>query len=175
MGPDVTILHLGVIDIPYTEPKPPQKVAKPHKGPARVRKGSKTRKTDLIGGQNTTGDVAEILEAKYRLMETFYEVHEEQIVGQIEESVKGALETLLAGGPVEANPFAEATDQIEHTFKDFLDQKGFDGIIAGVATEAAKKGVNHRLKHPYAKDNPPRPSFIDTGQYQASFKAWVEG
>jgi len=50
-----------------------------------------------------------------------------------------------------------------------MDQLGYPGIPTG----AAEAGVNHRLLHPYAKDNPERPSFIDTGQYQADFKSWV--
>jgi hypothetical protein len=39
---------------------------------------------------------------------------------------------------------------------------------------AATAGVNHRKKKPYAKANPARPAFVDTGLYQSAFRAWVE-
>jgi hypothetical protein len=46
--------------------------------------------------------------------------------------------------------------------------------LRGVPTKAALKGINHRLRHPYRKSNPRRPSFVDTGLYVASFRAWME-
>jgi hypothetical protein len=58
-------------------------------------------------------------------------------------------------------------------FNEFIDRRGMDGM-PGVPTDAARLGINHRLKHPYAKANPERPSFKDTGTYMQSFTAWVE-
>jgi hypothetical protein len=54
-------------------------------------------------------------------------------------------------------------------FRTYLDREEH-----GIKTLAARRGVSHLLPHPYSKNNPPRPSFIDTGLYRKSFRAWVE-
>ena len=70
--------------------------------------------------------------------------------------------------------FYEEHANIETRFRHFLSQKEMDSLgVPGVPTKAALAGVSHRFKHPYAK-RAPRPSFIDTGLYEASFRAWVE-
>ena len=141
------ILHLGVTEIPYS------------------------------GAQGTTtGDVAEILEAKYSIMETFVEtLGREAIAKSLERSVQNAVENVLMGSNSAAFAMtAEAEGEIEAAFKAFLTQQDMDGRVAGVPTAAALKGVNHRLKHPNSKDNPERPSFVDTGLYLASMKVWTD-
>jgi len=62
---------------------------------------------------------------------------------------------------------------LEPRFRRSLSSKRFDGLIRGVPTRAAMKGVSHLRQDPYAQ-RPPRPSFIDTSLYQRSFKAWTE-
>lgn len=169
----MTTLHLGVIDIPYVEAEPPARRK------ARLAKNAKAPKKLAIRHaapeHKTTGDVATILEAKYGIMEAFFENKEVEIVGQLTESLAGALEDVLVGAPIaDRDPFAEGTSKIEESFKEFLSSHEAERIgIEGTPTAAARKGVNHRLKHPYAKSNPRRPSFVDTGLYQASMKAWV--
>ena len=79
----------------------------------------------------------------------------------------------MMGGNVETNIAAGAESKIENMFKKAISGKEFDSLIPGVPTEAAKRGVNHRLAHPYAKRGP-RPSFLDTSLYSSSFKSWVE-
>lgn len=140
-------LHLGVVDAPYS-----------------------------TKGSTTTGDVAEILESRYGIMETFYRTNEDEIVAALEAAMQGKLETLLLGGPVDTAELFSDGDfgPIEQAFRKFLDTEGMRGRAAGVPTAAAQAGVNHRLLHPYAKSNPPRPSFIDTGSYQTSMRAWIE-
>ena len=76
--------------------------------------------------------------------------------------------------------------QISTYFKQFLAMRQIEGFgIPGVPTQAALNGVNHRFKNPRGKwtgkgkdrkfqRNPRRPSFIDTGMYQASSKAWFD-
>lgn len=161
----MTTLHLGINDLPYVDyDAPPKKVAKAKRG-----KANKPRKTKGGGGQ-TTGEIAEILEAKYHIMETFAERHLPEIAGSLAESMAGALESLMMGAPASQSPFGEATDEIKAKFQKFLDDKEMDGAT-GVPTQAAKDGVNHRLK---LKRGPPRPSFIDTGQYQAHFQNWID-
>ncbi len=137
------VLHLGVIVVPY----------------------------NTANGQ-TTGDVAEILEGKYHVMEHFYELHKDDIAVSLEGSMANALENLLMGAPTNLAPTGEATSKIEDRFKQFLSQKELDALgYPGIPTKASLKGVNHRLKK---KKGAPRPSFVDTGLYESSFKAWVD-
>ena len=67
----------------------------------------------------------------------------------------------------------EETDKIEEKFRRALASRAFDGLIAGVPTTAAQRGVSHKRRHPYAKRGP-RPSFIDTDTYRQSFTVWME-
>lgn len=149
----MTTLHLGVLDIPY----------------AQAPKGKRSRRP----GTETTGDVAEWLENKYHVMEIFFEQKAESlIVPELEKSITGAIVNLFAGAPPTADPFGGATAKIEDAFKQFLSTKEMEKLgYPGVPTQAALMGVSHRFAHPY-KRRPPRPSFIDTGLYQASIKAW---
>jgi hypothetical protein len=121
----------------------------------------------------TTGDVAEILEAKYELIGTYYRVHEKDVAAAIEDSLSGALESLLMGRVV--NPWGSATQKIQQGFRDFISSMESERVgIPGTPTKAALMGVNHRLKHPYKKSNPRRPSFRDTGLLMNSFRSWVD-
>lgn len=181
-------LHLGVLDIPHST-------------------GSDSE--DYV----TTGDVAVILEDRYHIIELYVEeIGHEHIARAFEESAKTAIEDIFSGKQTGAAEYmaggssemfaltGDATQEIEDSFRIFIDQKELDFVMPGVPTFASTGGeisvteysvdkagnpkvrtvrrqrgaVNHRLKHPYAKDNPPRPSFRDTGLYQASFRAWVE-
>lgn len=142
------VLHLGVADQSYD-----------NKGNA---------------GQ-TTGEVAKILEDKYGVMRAFFLLHGPDVAGALSESVCDALEALLMGAPSSIDAFGAGTSKIEDLFKQFLSsQEAERAGIPGAPTAAALKGVNHRLKRPYAKVNPRRPSFVDTGLYAASFKSWID-
>jgi hypothetical protein len=162
-------LLLGVNDVPYNQgPQAPRRVV------ARVTKhGAIRTHTVAAAGQVTTGDVAEILEEKYHILETFVETYREEIGDAVGNSIKGAIENMIMGAGAVDNPFAAAEAEIETSMKLFLDLQEMDGI-PGVPTKAAQRGVNHRLKHPYAKGNPQRPSFIDTGAYQSNLRAEFE-
>lgn len=158
----MTTLHLGVIDVPYGD----EAAAPTKKGQPRKRRGQ-------LGV--STGDVATFLEDKYHVMEHFFELHGEEIAADLSESVAGALETALMGGPaLDSSGLAAAMTKIEERFKRMLSEKELERLgYPGVPTKAALHGVSHRFKHPYAKRGP-RPSFVDTGLYQSSFKAWVD-
>ena len=110
------ILHLGVIEQPYTDDP-----------------------------SVTTGDVAEILEANYGVMGAFVEMHEQDIADALTDSMQGALENLMAGASQSANPFGTAESAIVDQFKGFLEREEMNGR-PGVPTKAALDGVNHRLK-----------------------------
>lgn len=138
------VLHLGVTDIPYST------------------------------GQ-TTGDVAEILEHKYDVMGNFVGLHEPQIAADLENSLEAEMENLLLGAPRSSDPFAGAASKIEHRFRQFLSLKEMDALgVPGVPTAASLAGYSKRFKQKQKKSRGPRPSFIDTGLYQRSFKAWVD-
>lgn len=141
-------LHLGVLDVPYKQ-------------------GSNS-------SPETTGDVAEILENRYHPIEIFYEEHAQEIGDWLAEAMSDELEAVMNGAPPSSDPLMAGTQNIETRFRHFLSQKEMDSLgVPGVPTKAALAGVSHRFKHPYAK-RAPRPSFIDTGLYEASFRAWVE-
>ena len=155
----MTTLHLGVVEFPYAH-EPPEAKAK-----------AKPSDTPNV----TTGDVAEILEEKYHVMRIFFELHAKEITKTLESGLSASLEALLSGAPPPKNAFQGAEEKIGEQFRQFLSSKEMEKIgYPGVPTKAALAGVNHRLKHPYAKTNKPRPSFIDTGLYQKSFRAWVD-
>lgn len=162
-------LTLGVNDIPYTATgKIPPKVAQAKKGKANKPITNTASEEKAV----STGDVAEWLEAKYQVMETFARMNEENIVKYLENSLAGSLENTMMGAPPAANPYAGAESAIEDRFKQFLSLNEIEGAgVDGVPTTAAMKGVNHRLK---SGKGSPRPSFIDTGLYESSFAAKVE-
>lgn len=156
-------LHLGVLVQPYRSFEL-----------TAIRKGGKTRRKRVPGAIRpvTTGDVAGFLEARYGLMETFYRVRG-AVVGQaMEDSLSGALESLLMGRAVD--PWGSATQEIQANFREWISSRAAEQAgMPGVPTKAALMGVSHRLRHPYRKSNPRRPSFRDTGLLLASFRTWV--
>ena len=135
----------------------------------------------------TTGEVAQILEDRYHVMETFYVANEDFIGDEMVKSVSNTIDSLGVGAPPTINPLTEAEQAIERRFRQFLDQREMAKLIAGLSPElraalgpsgefsgAASRGVSHRKKHPYSKKNKARPEFVDTGLYQQSFRAWFE-
>ena len=161
----MTTLHLGVADIGYQDaPKPYRKAKKAGKQGKAQRASSPTHVS--------TGDVAEWLEKKYGVMQHFFDAHKTDIAKDLENSLGGALETLLMGGNPGTQVFNPATSKIEERFKVFLSSQEAERVgIVGAPTGAALRGVNHRMKSGYGAR---RPSFIDTGLYQATMKSWVD-
>lgn len=154
----MTVLKFGVLDIPYGDAKSYKEVGR--------------KKPKHLGGSATTGDVAEILEKNYNIMEFFWILYGDKIQDALIDSMEGAAESIAMGAPSTIDPYGEAASTIESLFRDMLTQQKMDGQ-PGIATQAAKDGVSHRFKNPYAKRQP-RPSFIDTGLYEGSFRAWVD-
>lgn len=122
----------------------------------------------------TTADVARILEDHYHIMGSYYRTHQRDVVlPALVRSLKGALQSQLAAGR-RVDPWGSAMGEIQASFKKFISSREAESVgIPGTPTKAAIRGVNHRLAHPYRKSNPRRPSFRDTGLYEASFKSWV--
>jgi hypothetical protein len=150
-------VHFGVIDLPYRAA-----------GPLKTGK----TKPKFNAGATTTGAVARILEDKYAVMQNFAALHIQDVAEVFSIGMAESLESLMMGAPASINPFGQATSETELLFKDYLSNSEIRQTgQPGVPTQAALKGVNHRLK---SKKGAPRPDFIDTGLYQSSFKAWVE-
>lgn len=134
-------LHLGVIDIPYE------------------------------GEGTTTGDVAERLEEKYRIMQTFFDRYGNEIADLMSNYLAANLENLMAGAPPSRDPLAESMSRVHDLFVAFLDNEEMNGM-PGVPTQRALLGISKRFKN---KRGDPRASFVDTGTYQAAMRAWVSG
>ena len=133
--------HLGVIDVPYEDEN------------------------------TTTGDVAEYLEEKYQIMQTFFDRYSNDIADMMANDMAASLENMMAGAPPAKDPLAESMSRIHDLFVAFLDNTEMNGL-SGVPTRRALEGISRRFKN---KKGPPRPSFIDTGAYQAAMRAWVSG
>ncbi|ECJ1123323.1 hypothetical protein FNA32_11145 [Salmonella enterica] len=133
--------HLGVIDVPYEDEN------------------------------TTTGDVAEYLEEKYQIMQTFFDRYSNDIADLMTNDMAASLENMMAGAPPARDPLAESMSRIHDLFVAFLDNTEMNGL-PGVPTRRALKGISRRFKN---KKGPPRPSFIDTGTYQDAMRAWVSG
>jgi len=130
------------------------------------------RSESKSAGAVTTGDVANWLEKRYAVMEVFTRVHSRVIENALFTSTQGALEALFMGRRVD--PFARGTQAITTRFKQYINSYEAERVgIPGTPTGAALRGVSHRRAHPYAKSNPRRPSFRDTGTYVGSAVTWV--
>jgi hypothetical protein len=166
-------LNLGFESFPYPErygaasPLSPSVKGKAAKNLSRAQRS--------YGQGKTTRDVAGDLEAKYKIVEAFYEMEEDFITELIEEKAAMDLDDILTMGTpsMEGMSFKE-TDKIEERFRRNLSYRRYDGIISGVPTLASLKGVSHLRQRPYAKGSGTRPSFVDTGLYSKSFRVWME-
>jgi hypothetical protein len=147
-------LHLGVKDIPYAE-----------------------------DGGLTTGEVAKILEAKYGIMNAFYLRHKDDIHKALANSLRKHTSSILAGKPLNSNPYERACRDIDDMFKQFLTNSEIENMgIEGVPTQAALDGKSTRFQfgknkgklRKKAKTGVRRPSFVDSGTYRASEKSWVD-
>lgn len=151
---------LGVVDIPY------------------VNAATGKKKAKIKAGLQTTGQIAQILEDKYGIMQHFVDAHGDEIIADLENGLGGALETLLMGGPPNDDLYAAAAAKIEERFRQFLENKEMDRMgVPGVPTLASLMNVSSRKKKTASAmlaATPARPSFIDTSLYELSFKFWSE-
>jgi hypothetical protein len=132
----------------------------------------------MYGQGKNSGQVALELETKYQIVETFYKMEEDNlIIPLLADEYRAALdlEMELAGSglpPIHIMT-TKGIDKIETRFRRNLSGRRYDGIIRGVPTLSAQRGISHLRRNPAASRGS-RPSFIDTGLYQRSFKAWEE-
>lgn len=138
-----------------------------------------TRLRSVMGRQRrvrapkTTTEVMEILEAKYGVIDAFYTSKKPQIDRICLHYLKADLDHQMRGGAASKNPLAGAMVEIEELFVKFLDKRQVERLgIAGVPTEAARMGIQHKRGRKTFGSR--RPSFVDTGLYRDSFRAWVD-
>ncbi len=123
-------------------------------------------------GATTTGEVAEILEQKYHVMRLFVELHGQSIADAIAQNIANDSAAMAHREKISKIPLKQAMEHIESGFRDYLSadewQKTTGQVIA-----AAQNGVSHRFKSVKNRKRDPRPAFIDTGLYSASFRAKI--
>jgi hypothetical protein len=164
------VLHMGFVNTPYTK----QTIMRP----ATSAKLEAKRQHRRGFSKTMTADrVARILEGKYNIVEVFQEIHKEDIHNIINEGIGDVAFSMLS----ENRPFTFSkmknlmksnTKQIELMFRQFLNFEEMNGMIPGVPTKAALKGVRHGRGR-VTRRGIPRPSFVDTGIYRASFRCWA--
>ena len=147
-------IHLGIQELPYS-----------------LVDTTPVGNSDKSKSDMTTGDVAEILEENYGVMEHFWERHEEDAVNAISDSLSSAFEAQLDGAPFNVSALEQGAKEVENLFKKFLENREMDGLVGGVPTLAAIKGISHR---PKSVRKTPWVSFIDSGLYESSFRCWVD-
>lgn len=155
------VIHMGFINTPYTRAAmiAPMRTAKVHGAKSR-RHYSKTK---------TAQQVANILESKYGVLQTFMALYDDDIKDSITEKVHAfAVQSFSQKGKLVSDRMAQfmkpSTSQIEKMFRGFLDRGE-----TGISIAAALSG--HRTDR---KSKSPRPAFIDTGLYRASFRVWAD-
>lgn len=159
-------IHMGFINTPYsTQAKAaPVKFAGLEERRVRARSFPKTM---------TAQKVANILEAKYGIVETFNEVYNDEITSLVHENFKQVAEKILArkGETTQLmhSLMKPSSKKIERMFKQFLDGEEMNGMIPGVPTKASGGKIRKR-----GRTIRPYPSFERTGIYKASFRCWID-
>jgi hypothetical protein len=164
-------LRFGFVDVPYSA-----RYSK--RSPVKALRGKKPKPMSPMqqayGQGETTVSVANDLEKRYHILDKFQEMYEDQITDIVIDSYADGIEAMFNGQkPGLVDSVNKKAGDIEKMFRDSLTNKEYDGKLSNVPTVAAQRGVSHLFAHPYAR-RAPRPSFIDTGMYQASFTAWAE-
>lgn len=116
-------------------------------------------------GGKTTDEVSKILEDKYGVMNAFFAKHVDDLISPaLEGAVATAIDKVVSSKAKKKEiVFGPALRQIEKGFRSFLDRREMDNMgVRGVPTAASLKGAKERA------------SFVDTGLYRRTFKAWIE-
>jgi hypothetical protein len=145
----MAILSLGVLDVAYSDPDDKN--------------------------LTTTGEVAEFLEKWFEVMGTFWELYSEKISSEIASAMANDIAAMAKGEPLGKQPIQRVMEKIQLWFSSYLDQGEWEAHT-GIKIGAAHEGVSHRFKDVKNLEGKrdTRPAFIDTGLYQAAFRAWIE-
>jgi len=131
-------LCLGVVDIPYADKE-----------------------------GETTYEVAKLLEEKYAVMGTFFDIHGKDIAEDLESGIAGAIEDAFAG-VASRNIFAGAMSKTEARFKEYIDKE--EHGIRLKKHDAPKAGGRKKRQYRKVKNTN---AFIWTGMYRMSFRSWI--
>jgi hypothetical protein len=160
-------LHMGFINTPYTQEamQRPATSAKLEERRVRNRGFSRTM---------TAQKVASILEGKYGIVETFQKIYDEEINNIIHEGFKEIAEKTILERKGQTrtslkNLMKPSTKQIEGMFKSFLRAEEMNGMAPGVPTKASFGKQRKR-----GRSIKPHSSFVRTGIYMSSFRAWID-
>lgn len=139
-------------------------------------------------GDITSYDLGKILESKYGLFSNFYKLHEKDIGEDIDSAFSKAVDSVMNGDERSAvGQIMKAGEKITDKLHNFISLREIEKMgIPGVPTEAALLGLSLRTKNdkPIGKakkgvkykqvKGPRRPSFMYSGVFEASLKAWIE-
>ena len=120
----------------------------------------RTRRGRYRGGPiKSTVDVASILEAKYHVLEFFFDLYYDQILEIFAEQVNEELIFEFSGGSPSRSDQPE--EQIAALFREFIEGGNVDRIgIVGTPTKAALRRGG--------------PSFWETGLFKDNARFWLE-
>jgi hypothetical protein len=138
-------LHFGVVDVSYSDDN----------------------------GGTTTGDVAGYLEDRYHIMRTFLELKEDEIQAILLEQYAGAIESIAQGKRMSKLDLEPAMGKVEAMFRDFLDSGEMNRLVGSYAVSDATLKTSARRKSGKLPEGQQRQAFIDSGLFQASFRAWI--
>ena len=138
------VIHVGVNDVPYP-----------------VGRGRTER---------STARIAEILEDRYHLMETFVESRMGEIAQEIASNGAANIEKLFGTPESTVDLYAGIELWLEEEFRNFINDEVETFGIQGVPTAAAETGRSRRGRRVARSGG----SFVDTGLYRDSIKVWVE-
>lgn len=135
----------------------------------------------------TSHSVGVELEKNYQLFSRFADYDMPNIVKDLEESIKGGLETYCITGQLPKDMFAASSAETEHRLHTFITEGTVETLgIPGVPTKAALEGRTLRTKtgkqiRKVKKGQEfkeiigkRRASFVYSGIFEASLKVWVD-
>ena len=152
---------MGFVNTPYSK--------KAMAAPVAFAKAQESKRHRSFSSTMSAPQVARYLENKYNVVETFTAVHDDDIREILTETFRDAIIKTFS----ERKKFASdrmvqymkpKTNQIEKLFRSFLDNEETGASVAA-ATKGNRTG---------RKSKSPRPPFIDTGIYRASFRVWAD-
>src|SRR5262245_47963662 len=167
LGPHSMKLHFGVENHAYSQRYTVSSPLTATQKKRRPKVLSKAQQGYALG--KTTGEVATDIEKKYGLMEKFFDLEELYIVKNFEEAYGNGAGIGMMGGSWDV---AWDPTPLQGKFRRSLTTRRFDGLIPGVPTRSSLSGISHLRQKP--KTGRSRASFVNTGLYMRSFRAWLE-
>lgn len=140
----MTTLHLGVVDVGYTDDQ----------------------------GATTTGDVAQYLEDRYHIMRSFVELNEHFIARQLVDQVAGAIESIAQGNRLPQLNWKPSMAKVEERFRDFIAAGELQAMLPA-SQQVSEDTLKTSSRTKTQKIQKPRQAFVDTGLFVASFRCWV--